>query len=268
MSYSPNAAEVEKYREDGYLVFHRPIFSAARFEWLKNYLMGKLDQAFVNAPTGAPAIIDCPHWQDPAIFEWLLADEMLDLVEPLIGSDIGIFACHLLQKPPGVGKRVPWHEDSAYWKDVLKPMEVASVTLALGPSVKENGCLRVIAGSHRHGYSDYEQVARPEDQVFPIEIKKNQCDEAKAVDIELQPNEASIHHVKIIHGSNPNTGTTRRAVFTVRYFPTHVKLHRESHPYFSQRPFHIFLARGRDKAGNTYSEPGKTNDVLQGVSTA
>ncbi len=267
MSYRPNSGEIDFYRQNGYLMLHRPIFSPEKFARLKSYLLNKFDEA---AAAGGPPtpLIDCPHWQDGKMFEWLQSDEMLSIVEPLIGPDIGIFACHLLQKPPAVGKRVPWHEDSAYWGQILKPMEVASVTIALEPSVKDNGCLRVIKGSHVNGYSDYEQLERPDEQVFPTEIKKEQYDESKAVDIEIQPNEASVHHVRIIHGSNPNKGNTRRAVWTVRYFPTHVKFDGNSHRYFRERPFHIFLAKGKDKAGNQFSEPGKTNDVLTGVSTA
>ncbi len=267
MPYRPTPAEVDHYRREGYLMLHRPVFPAGEFAEMKSYLLRKLDQ---TTGPGKPAsqLIDCPHWNDAKMFDWLCADEMLDLVEPLIGPDIGIFACHLLQKPPGVGKRVPWHEDSAYWRQVLKPMEVASITIALEPSMKANGCLRVIRGSHVNGYSDYEPVERPDEQVFPIEIRKEQYDESRAVDIELAPNEASVHHVRIIHGSNPNKGTTRRAVLTVRYFPTHVKFDPASHEYFHERPFHIFLARGHDKAGNHYSEPGKTYEALTGVSTA
>src|SRR5262249_40716024 len=146
-------------------------------------------------------LIDCPHWHEPRMFAWLFAPEILNLVEPLIGPDIGLFACHLLWKPPSVGKRVPWHEDSAYWKGVLEPMTVASITLALEPSTPENGCLRVIPGSHRHGYSDYDPVENPEEQVFGIEVRADQMDESQGVDIVLQPNDASFHDGKIIHGS-------------------------------------------------------------------
>ena len=38
--------------------------------------------------------------------------------------------------------------------------------------------------------------------------------------------------------------------------------------HFRDKPFYIFLACGRDKAGNHYSEPGKNVEVLKGVSTA
>ncbi|MDB6126231.1 MAG: Protein involved in biosynthesis of mitomycin antibiotics/polyketide fumonisin [Verrucomicrobia bacterium] len=259
-------AQVKNYARDGYLIIKQPTFSAEKFARLHDYCDSKF--AEVNKGAEQPALFDCPHWADPRIFEWIMADEMLDLVEPLIGPDIGIFACHLLQKPAGVGKRVPWHEDSAYWKGALTPMDVASITVALEPSLPENGCLRVIPGTHVHGYSDYVDVARPSDEVFPIEVKKSQMDESKAVDIGLMPNEASIHHGKIIHGSNPNTGKVRRAVITVRYFPTTVKFTKENHPHFAAAKFNIYLARGRDRAGNTYADPTKSYVGGEPVHTA
>jgi hypothetical protein len=257
---------VKKYGRDGYLILHEQIFSPEKFARVRAYCDGKFAEA--NKGGDKPAIIDCPHWSDPRIFEWIFADEMLDLVEPLIGPDIGVFACHLLQKPPGVGKRVPWHEDSAYWKGALTPMEVASITIALEPSLPENGGLRVVPGTHRHGYSDYTDVAKPETEVFPIEIKQSQVDSANAVDIDLQPNEASIHHGKIIHGSNPNTGSMRRAVLTCRYFPTTVKFTPENHPHFAAAKFNIYLARGRDRAGNRYADPTKSYVGGEPVHTA
>jgi hypothetical protein len=266
MKNSLTETQVKNYARDGYVIRSEPTFSPEKFSALRAYCDAKF--AEVNRGADVPAIVDCPHWADPRIFEWIMADEMLDLVEPLIGPDIGIFACHLLQKPPGVGKRVPWHEDSAYWKGALTPMEVASITVALEPSLPENGCLRVVPGTHLHGYSDYEDVARPETEVFPIEIKKTQVNDAKAVDIGLHPNEASIHHGKIIHGSNPNTGSLRRAVLTVRYFPTTVRFTPENHPHFAKAKFNIYLARGRDRAGNRYADPTKSYVGGEPVHTA
>ena len=170
--------EVSDYERKGYLIIRRPLFPPAKFQRIKELGAEK----FANAATGSapPTIVDCPHWQDPRLFEWIFAPEMLDLVEPLLGPDIGVFACHLLQKPPAVGKRVPWHEDSAYWRGVLQPMQVASLTLALEPSLAENGCLRVVPGTHRQGHSDhvrfsqYVSIDRPEEQVFTKETSKSE----------------------------------------------------------------------------------------------
>ena len=45
----------------------------------------------------------------------------------------------------------------------------------------------------------------------------------QVVDIELQPGEFSLHHVRIVHGSEPNPADYRRLGFAVRYVPTYVK---------------------------------------------
>ncbi len=250
-------AQAESYKRDGYLVVKGPVFPHDVFNNVLAFSEEKFAEHAAKAGGKAPSLIDCPHWADPRMFEWLLSDELISIVEPLIGPDIGIFACHFLSKPAAVGKRVPWHEDSAYWKGVLEPMEVASVTVSLEPSTKQNGCLSVIAGSHVNGYSEYVKVDRPDQQVFDSEIKADQIDEARAVDIELAPNDASVHAARLIHGSAPNTGAMSRSAFTVRYFPTTVKFVPEAHPYFS-KDFQIYLARGKDRAGNRYSDPTRS----------
>ena len=48
-------------------------------------------------------------------------------------------------------------------------------------------------------------------------------DGSKAVDLELQPGEMSLHHVRLIHGSEPNPSARRRIGFAIRYLPTHVR---------------------------------------------
>lgn len=250
MTQGISGEDARFYHENGYLIINRPVLSAEKFEKLKALAASKYAEHAEKAGGVAPSLIDCPHWSDTRFFEFLFDEEILLLVEPLIGPDIAIFACHLLQKPPQVGKRVPWHEDSAYWKGRLEPIEVASITISLERSNTENGCLCVIPGTHRHGYSDYVPVDVPTDQIFPIEVQADQMDESRAVDIVLEPNEASFHDGRIIHGSAPNTGTLGRSAFTIRFFPTTVKFVPEKNPNF-----HIYLARGVDHAGNPYSDP-------------
>ena len=249
MNYRTSPQEAEFFKEEGYLIIPLQIFSDEEFARLSAY---SRDLFAKHTPEGGrtPALVDCPHWTDPTLFEWIASPAMLDLVEPLIGPDIAIFASHFLQKPPAVGKRVPWHEDSAYWKKILDPLIVASITIAFTPANSANGCLRVIPGTHANGYSDYGDVANPDEQVFPIEILPEQVDESRAVDIVLEPNQASVHDGRIMHSSAPNTGAMGRSCLTVRYFPTHVKFDRSQ---WGHTNFHVFLVRGEDKAGNDYS---------------
>jgi ectoine hydroxylase-related dioxygenase (phytanoyl-CoA dioxygenase family) len=184
------------------------------------------------------------------LFTWLLDDAVLDLVEPLLGPDIALFSSHFICKPAGDGKRVPWHEDSAYWGDMLVPMQVVTVWLAIDPADTENGCMRIIPGTHVNGYSRYEPVTQPEVNVFGTEIISSDRDASRAVDLVLPANHCSLHDGKLMHGSNKNASSRRRCGYTMRYMSTRSLLHPRCAAVHK-----IYLARGRDHAGNTYGDP-------------
>ena len=148
---------------------------------------------------------------------------------------------------------MPWHEDSAYWQKMMHPHDVITVWLAIDPSTRANGCMKVIPRTHTGGFSEYEP-RDPKTHMFAAEIKSHQLDESKAVYLELQPNQCSLHHAKLMHASDPNTSTIRRCGYTMRYMSTRVKLNEEYCGSFHQ----IHLARGRDHAGNKYADPAQS----------
>jgi hypothetical protein len=247
------------YQQEGYVLHHEPVLPPPKFARLKAHFERKLAHWAEDSGGKSPEHMDTPHFTDPVLFEWLFADKVLDLVESLIGPDIALWSSHFICKPAGIGKRVPWHEDSAYWGKVLEPMEVVTLWLAVDYSGPENGCMRVIPRTHGHGYSSYDAVADPEAQVFGSEIRKGSFDEASAVDFVLRPNECSLHHAKLIHGSNANTSSLRRCGYTMRYIPATTRFK----PEFRRNVpgFQIYLARGRDRAGNDYGDPTKVNEA-------
>ena len=243
-------SEVAFYRRNGYLIHHEQLLPAAKFSGLKEFFEGLL----ADLPHGKrPEAMDVPHFSFPQLLEWLLAEEVLDFVECFMGPDIVLWSSHFICKPGGDGKAVPWHEDSAYWKDILGSYEVMTVWLAIDDSTVENGCMRVIPGSHDHGFSDYVPVDKGEN-VFGTEIVSDQVDEGRAVDLEIRAGECHLHHAKMIHGSKTNGSSRRRCGYTMRYMPASVKFHGEKHGGFGHG---IYLARGRDLAGNDYLDPSK-----------
>jgi chlorinating enzyme len=246
--------QVDFYKREGYLAYKQPVFSPERFKALKDHFEEKLARLPANI---RPESMDVPHFVDLKLFDWLLSDEVLDLVEPVIGPDIALWSSHFICKPKGDGRRVPWHEDSAYWKGRLDPMEVVTVWLSIDPSSLQNGCMKVIPRTHSNGYSEYEPVDATR-HVFSSEIKRHQFDEKTAVALELQPNEASLHNGKLMHSSEANTSAIRRCGYTMRYIPTHVKLQLDKNSMHK-----IFLARGRDRAGNSYGDPTKCYEELR-----
>ncbi|HTL53236.1 MAG TPA: phytanoyl-CoA dioxygenase family protein [Planctomycetota bacterium] len=242
-----SAAQVDDYRREGYLLYKQPVLPAHKFAGLKNYF----EEMLSAWPSDKrPEGMDVPHFTHPALFEWLFADEVLDLIEPILGPDIALFSSHFICKPKGDGKRVPWHEDSAYWRDMVQPMEVCTLWLAIDPSTPANGGMYVIPRTHGNGYSDYNPVD-PAKNVFSTEIKPEQRDDAKAVAMDLQPNECSLHNGRLMHGSPANTSDIRRCGYTMRYISAGTRFNREKHGHYHQ----IYLARGKDRAGNTYGDP-------------
>ena len=179
---------VQFYNENGYFIYQHPLFPTEKFQQLKNFFEDLLNNL---PPEKRPEAMDVPHFAHPELNEWLLADEVLDFVEPFLGLNIALWSSHFICKPGGDGKAVPWHEDSAYWKDILGSYEVMTVWLAIDDSTVENGCMRVIPGSHDHGFSDYVPVDKGEN-VFGTEIVSDQVDEGRAVDLEIQ-NRIQLH---------------------------------------------------------------------------
>jgi len=247
-----SSAEIAHYHREGYAVFNQPVLPTEKFAALRNCF----ENILLELPADErPEALDVPHFMHPELLEWVFDDAILDLVEPIVGPDIALFSTHFICKPKGNGKRVPWHEDSAYWKGQADPMEICTVWLAIDPSTRANGCMMVIPQTHRlgqKGFSDYDPVD-PSRNVFAIEIKESQRDETKRVCIELQPNECSLHDARIMHGSEPNTSAIRRCGYTMRFASSAVKFHEERFDGMHQ----IYLARGQDRAGNRYADPSR-----------
>ena len=73
--------------------------------------------------------------------------QIVDLVSSVIGDDLVLWGCHVFCKPAREGYETPWHQDGHYWP--IRPLATCTAWVALEPSTRANGCLRVIPGSHR-----------------------------------------------------------------------------------------------------------------------
>jgi ectoine hydroxylase-related dioxygenase (phytanoyl-CoA dioxygenase family) len=236
------AEETAHYREQGYVLFKKPLFEQAKFDRLSALFEEHLAQRGEKASDE----LNTPHFHDERLLEYLLAPEVLDLVEPLIGPDIGLWASHFISKEPYTGRATPWHEDSAYWEGRLDRYDkIVTVWLAIDRSTRENGCMRVIPGTHHGGFSEYEDVDR-RSNTFATSIKD--VDESRAVYFELEPGECSLHDSRIIHGAQANESPMRRCGYTMRYFSTELKMNPDNNP----PGFKVWLARGKDRAGNPF----------------
>ncbi len=158
---------------------------------------------------------------DPFWVRLISDDRLLDIAEQFIGPNIALFASHYISKPPYDGQPVLWHQDGSYWP--LEPMEVITLWLAVDDSDTENGCMRVIPGTHT---LDLQEMKPRTDvaNVLSSGMDPEMVDESKAVDFILKAGGVSVHHPNIIHGSNANNSSRRRCGLTIRYIPTTTRI--------------------------------------------
>ncbi len=233
-------AQIAGYERDGYTLFQEPVFAPEKFARLQAIFEENLEKY-------GDENLDTMHFRDARLLEFLLADEILDLVEPVVGPNIGLWSSHFISKAPLTGKATPWHEDSSYWNGRISTMEgICTLWLALDEVDAENGAMKVIPGTQLNGFSEYEKVDADKN-IFGAQIKAEMIDEARAVTFELRANQCSLHEARIIHGADANTSPRRRAGYTMRYFPLSTQVFSEKNPGHK-----LWLARGEDRAGNRF----------------
>lgn len=237
---------IAAYHAGGYLLPGRQALPHDGFTRLKDIFEEHLADAQARGERGDSGELDMPHARDPRLLEFLLADEILDVIEALLGPDLGLFASAFLSKEPFTGRATPWHEDSYFWQDRFDRMDrIVTVWLALDKVDRKNGCMRVIPGSHLASAGQYE-FADPEEFSFD-RVVAGGIDESKAVCFELEEGQFSLHDARIIHGAEPNHSSRRRAGYTIRYFSQELRFDRD-HP---RNDGHLLWhARGRNLHSN------------------
>ncbi len=160
-----------------------------------------------------------PHLLYPWLNQLIRHPDILDPVEDLLGCNLLCWSGQFFAKPAGDASFVSWHQDATYWG--LSSPEVVTAWVAFSTSNPLSGCMRVIPGSHQHQLSHADTFAEQNLLSRGQEIAVK-VDLEQALDVVLEPGQMSLHHVLLIHGSEPNRADHSRIGFAIRYVPTHV----------------------------------------------
>ncbi len=201
-----SAEIVDRYERDG-IAFPVPVLSAGEVEEFRR----ELEAICVDRPKR----LDQLHLQFPWAYRLASHAKVLDAVEDILGPDILVDGNLVFYKEPRDPRYASWHQDSVYSGWHLTPS--VSAWIALTPSERANGCMRVIPGSHKQGLLEHENIQDPNLLNRRGERLRMDVDESQAVDVVLRPGDMSLHHTNIVHGSNPNTSNGPRIGFIVRY---------------------------------------------------
>jgi len=185
---------------------------------------------------------------------WIVAlarnKNIVDAVESLIGPDILLFGASMFSKKARDIRFVSWHQDAAYYG--LDPQEEVTCWVGLTDADVENGCMRVMPGSHLGADAVHEETYDPQNMLGRGQTIRG-LDDSKAVYMPVKAGQFSMHHERTIHGSMPNPSDRRRVGISFFYMPTHVR------STIGRRT--ATLVRGTDKYGHWDPEPMPKTDL-------
>jgi ectoine hydroxylase-related dioxygenase (phytanoyl-CoA dioxygenase family) len=140
---------------------------------------------------------------------------ILDAVESLIGPNIQLHHSKLNLKPPASRQaRFEWHQDYPFFPH--SNYDLVAVVVHIDESTEENGCLRVIPGSHKFGPREHMFSA---DGAFSSQIKDqtNIPDESRWLSVTSPAGGIEMHHCNMLHSSRANRGSSPRSAVILQY---------------------------------------------------
>jgi len=252
-----DAAAIKQYREDGFVSPIR-VFSteeAAKIRDAIELLETKRGPVFrEDRKRPGDPFQGSYRFKSHLLFKWLAEvvrdPRLLDLVEPLTGSDILCWTTHWFIKEPSTFNYVSWHQDSNYWG--VESDRFVSAWLAITSATEENGCIRLLPGSHRGPKLEHVDTWEKDNMLTRGQTIMD-VDETKAVKLELQPGEVALFDYRLAHASHKNRSTDRRIGIGIRYIPPTARQTLADWDCAS-------LVRGNDTCGNFELEPEPSCD--------
>src|SRR5215470_3471618 len=190
------------------------------------------------------------HVAAPWLTELARNKNILDAVESLIGPDILLFGASMFSKRGPDSRFVSWHQDAAYYG--LDPQREVTCWVGLTDADEDNGCMRVLPGSHLGADAAHEETYDPQNMLGRGQTIHG-VDESKAAYMPVKAGQFSMHHERTWHASSPNPSTRRRVGIAFFYMPTHTR------SVVGRRT--ATLVRGEDKYGHWDSEPMPKTDL-------
>ena len=218
--------QIQQYREEGFLVFEA-LIQGERLAYYKQVF----DELVAD---GSKLSEEIPHWSfekddhgepmvgylhkiqgvcvvDDRALELAREPEILNRVEVLIGKDLDVFGTSFFRSCPMAARQRAKHQDNYYFGTDTD--RIVSCGIYLEDANVENGCLRVVPGSHLMG------------KIVEHRSKINRhgswtkVDEAQAVDLVIPAGTAVLFSANLLHGAYDNHSDRTRYSTAWHYLP-------------------------------------------------
>jgi len=211
-----NSNQLKQYNEEGYvapldiLTKEEALDARNEIELIEKEMPNEIDKSGrYNAHLISPKLDAIVH-----------NSKILDAVESIIGKNILVCSTTLFIKNPKQVGFVSYHQDAKYIG--LEPHNWVTAWIAITDSNNENGCMRMWPKSHIK-LKDHNQKFNEGNLLTRGQTVKNVPIE-KTIPLILKAGQMSLHHPRIVHGSEQNNSKDRRIGFVIQsYIGTNVK---------------------------------------------
>jgi ectoine hydroxylase len=205
------------FSNDGYII-KKNLFSEDEINKLKKFIESssdkKNDARETRSSTGKLSITLWDHPSDDLFGKFSTNERIVKPMEEYLGDEVYHYHSKIIWKEPGDGG-FDWHQDYGYWyhNACLYP-DMGSCFIMLDRATKENGCLKVLKGSHKvgrigHGVSDTPEQTADMERIAELEKRH------ESVYITAEPGDVLFFHANLLHSSDENKSSDSRRTLIV-----------------------------------------------------
>ena len=203
--------QLDYYKNKGYI---SPVYALTSTE--AKEIRDEIEKIEKNWPKALEVINrNYVHLISPVFNKVCLNKNILYAVESIIGKNILICGTTLFIKNPKEKGFVSFHQDAKYLG--LEPHNWVTVWVAITDANENNGCMRMLSGSHKENLRHHEQKFDENNLLTRGQTIKNVSLD-KTDPVILKAGQMSLHHPKIVHGSGLNYSDDRRIGFVIQSY--------------------------------------------------
>lgn len=211
-----SAQQIEFFQNEGYLLV-KGLFSAAEVENFKAHFEeirlrenpasghwnNGLDIETESDPLKTYPRIMQPHRRDQESLNWLTDERIRASMTAMLGKEPYAVQTMFYFKPPGARGQA-LHQDQYYLR--VQPGTCVAAWMAVDDCDVENGCLRIVPGSH-----DWPLLCLTEadTEISFTDVTVPLPEDATELPIEMEAGDVLFFNGQIVHGSLPNKTTDR-----------------------------------------------------------
>jgi non-heme Fe2+,alpha-ketoglutarate-dependent halogenase len=183
------------------------------------------------------------HLEDAALLDMYAHPAIVERIAQLLGPNLLLWRSQFFPKYPGMGG-TGWHQATSYLNETMRTATLTpqkldelfqlTVWIAVTDSTLENGCLRMVPGTHRElqpmAVEEYDPVRHAANKSDRFGTKILQpCEpisEGQAENLVMKAGQFIIFSERVMHGALPNITTDdARLGMSARYIRPDVAIH-------------------------------------------